>query len=275
MLKIYMSIKLRLLADFGINVLIERGRGSRADPYVISPCSADMATQTQLDLLRGLGKERQELWRLTDAGMLKDAEAPIQILELKTFSLTPDEVITEFRSCYFDLSKVTGSPSPNNPGAAWLDLLTMFSAPYQIGWLHFEKMINNGGTSRRDVTLFYDAFGAKAALYLYEANFSAASKECSSDGRIYELGVVCDEIRRQHPEAEVLGPPSLAEPFILRSFLINDKLSVVGIAIIADQLRRDQFVKFRLTFLDSFEMREKMRTTLDELRRLVNAASEA
>lgn len=272
---ISINLKLRLLADFGIDVLIEGGRGSRADPYVISPCLADMATQTQLDLLRGLGKGRQELWRLTDAEMVPEAKASIQVINLEAFSLTQHEAVTEFRSCYFDVSKVAGFPCPDNPGEAWLDLLTMFSAPYQIGWMHFENMINNGGKSRRDMTLVYDAFGARAALHLYEARSDKASKPCSSDGRIYELGVVCDQIRRQYSEAETLGPPILAEPFILRSFSINDKLSIVGIAVITDPFEQDHFVKFRLTFHDSFEMREKMRDTLDELRNLVNSASNA
>lgn len=234
-----------------------------------------MATQTQLDLLRGLGKGRQELWRLIDTQMLPEAKFLTQVVNLEAFSLTQHEAVTEFRSCYFDVSKVAGLPCPDNPGEAWIDLLTMFSAPYQIGWMHFENMIDNGGPGRCDMTLVYDAFGARATLYLYEAQYNKASKACSSDGRIYELGLVCDQIRRQYPEAETLGPPVLAEPFILRSFSINEKLSIVGIAVITNPFGKDHFVKFRLTFHDSLEMREKMRGTLDELRTLVNSASNA
>jgi hypothetical protein len=62
-----MSIRDAFKADFGIDVLVERGIGQGDDPFMIESCSAIDAIRTQLNLLRGLGRGRRELWRLLQA----------------------------------------------------------------------------------------------------------------------------------------------------------------------------------------------------------------
>lgn len=266
-----MNLRHALRADFGVNVLIESGRGLRHDPYVIEPCSAAVATRTQLDLLRGLGYGRQELWRLTGAAMVPAPGTLIQVLDLDSVIFKPDEIITEARSYYFDVSQIDGQPDPITPVIAWSDSRSKFSAPHQIGWLHFDRAIDNGGFDRLDASLIYSAAGAKGALYLYQVEERPKSPAFSSDRRIHELGLISDEVRRQHPEAKTPWPPMIANPFALQTFLIGDRISFAGVADMGNHL-----LKLRLTFYDDPELREMMSDTMMELRRLaLSASSEA
>jgi hypothetical protein len=47
-----MSIRQDLQADFGIDVKIDGGEGTRSDPFQLEPCTADDGALTQLALLR-------------------------------------------------------------------------------------------------------------------------------------------------------------------------------------------------------------------------------
>jgi hypothetical protein len=142
--------------DFGIEVLVEGGSGLRDDPFVIERCSVAGAARTQLNLLRGLERGRGELWRLLQAEPAFDVAPAIQRLRIESVLFTQDEIITETRAYYFDVSKVDGVPDARAPLVEWSDPRTTFAAIYQIGWLHFDCAINNSqGKDVLDTALQY------------------------------------------------------------------------------------------------------------------------
>jgi hypothetical protein len=264
-----MSIRKALKADFGIDVLIERGVGLQSDPYVLEACSAADATRTQLNLLRGLGRGRGELWRLINVETGVGSAADLQKLRIESVRFTQQEIITETRAYYFDVSMVGGMPDAANPGAAWSDSRSRFSAEQQIGWLHFDRAIDNSGDSDRlDTSLQYSALLSKAAIYVYGSPDRSPSELSSADQRLAELHLVCEGVRLQHPGAEMVGAVVLAEPFVLQHFLIGDDMSVAGIADMGEH-----YLKLRLTYHDEPKMRELMSYTVSELSRLAMSAS--
>jgi hypothetical protein len=256
-----MKLRERLKADFGIDVRIASGNGLQADPFVIEACSVDEATQTQLDLMRGLGMGRNELWRILDAELLRGGNAPIQRLRIETVTFTPDQVITESRAYHFDLSSVKGLPTPESPRPAWSYPTSRFAADHQIGWLHFVKAVDNRPDDGRfDFSLVYSGRGAKATLYVYEPELPSTSLPGASRA-LLELQSVCEQVKQLQPAAETPWPIATAEPFLLQHFLIGDDLSIAGVCDLGAH-----FLKLRLTFTDDPKMRELMGFSISELR---------
>lgn len=258
-----MNIRSALKADFNIDVRITDGSGRRADPFVIEPCSAAEACRTQLNLLRGLGKGRGELWRLLEVETHQAGR--MQSLHIEAILLTDAEVVTERRALFFDISAVAGLPDALPEVVEWRDDRTVLAAPFQVGWLHFDKAIDNKpGDGTLDASLLYSSAHAKATLYVYGWNASGPTMQQAADTRAGELARVCEEVRQLNPSAETPWPIAVHGPFALQHFLIEDNLSVAGIAVLGPH-----FVKLRLTYLDDPKMRELMSFTVNEFRGIV------
>lgn len=256
-----MNLREALRADFGIEVRIEGGTGARTDPFVIEACSAADATATQLDLLRGLCRGRRELWRLLDVEAVGDGSPTLQKVNIETVRFSADQIYSETRAYYFDVRKVDGRPNAAQPPPVWSDARSDFSAPHQLGWLHFDRAIDNAAAGTElDVTLLYSGPAAKAAVYIYGAPEIHVARQAGLDARIEELEQVSNGILHQYPQAEAPWPRSENPPFLVRYFIVGDDLSLAGVA---DMGRH--FVKIRLTFHDEPKMRELMNGTMRDL----------
>jgi hypothetical protein len=260
-----MNLRQSLKADFGIEILVEGGSGLPDDPFVIEPCSATAATRTQLNLLRGLGRGRGELWRLLEAEQVATA---IQRLCIRTVLFTPDQIINETRRYYFDVSQVNGVPDAGAPLVEWEDPRTTFSATYQIGWLHFNRAIpNNQSKDVLDTSLQYSSVGAKATIYIYDSVDRLPRERSPAECRAKELKNVCDEIRAIYPNVEAPWPIHIVEPFALQALVSGEKMTIAGVAVLGRV-----FLKLRLTFFDDLKMRELMQETVQEVVRLAQTA---
>ncbi|MFG1289816.1 hypothetical protein [Xanthobacter versatilis] len=263
-----MKIREALKADFGIDVLIMGGSGLSTDPFVVEPCSAADATRTQLNLLRGLGRGRCELWRLLSAERGFEVTSSIQCLRIETVSFSQDTIIVEKRSYCFDVSQVQGVPATNVLLIEWGDPRTTFYAPSQIGWLHFDGAINNSQTNEDlDISLLYSALGIKGTIYVCDAVFQSTSQTSLEKMRQEQLQLMCNQIHVLHPNAEAPWPIRLAGPFVLKYFLVGDDLAVAGVAILGRCC-----LKIRLTCFDDLRMRDLMNQTIQDLGRLVREA---
>jgi hypothetical protein len=266
-----MTIREALKADFGIDVLIRGGSGRMVDPFVIDPCSSRDAIRTQLNLLRGLGRGRQELWRLLEAEADREVAPTMQKLRIEAVSFTQVEIVTEVRSLYFDVSHIDGTPDASAPLIEWSDPRTTFCAPSQIGWLHFDRAIDNSQSDAvLDASLLYSALGAKAAIYIYGAADGRMEGVSSAEIRERELQLVCGQVQAAHPDAKTPWPVHFVEPFALQHFLIGDDMSIAGIAVLGPR-----YLKLRLTYFDDLKMRELMIGTIQELAKLASQKSQS
>jgi hypothetical protein len=249
-----------LKADFGIDVLLERGTGTRDDPFVILPCPAVVAARTQLDLLRGLERGRGELWRLLRVEAGPELDPGMQQLGIEVVRFTPDQVIRERRGYYFDLSQVDGMTKPLSP-VVWEDARTRFRPVAQLGWLHFDQSIDNClGDARLDTTLLYSCILGTLNVYIYEPMPGSPENLPIEERRARELRMVSAGVRHVHPDAVSPWPVQVIGPFAVENFLIGKNLSVAGVASC-----ETHFVKFRLSFADGPEMRDLMGATIQAL----------
>ena len=260
-----MNLRQSLKEDFGLEILVQSGNGLRNDPFVLERCSATDATRTQLNLLRGLGRGRGEMWRLLQAEPIAPA---VQCLRINTALFTRNQIITETRAYYFDVSRVDGVPDASIPLVEWTNPRTTFCAVYQIGWLHFDRVVEaNKIKHLLDTSLQYSSFGAKAAIYVYGSADRSLQELTPAESRAKELRTVCNQISAMQPNAEAPWPVHTNEPFALQAFLSGDEMTIAGIAVLGTH-----FLKLRLTFFDDMKMRELMGETVHELAQFVRTS---
>jgi hypothetical protein len=114
--------------------------------------------------------------------------------------------------------------------------------------------------------LQYTAWGTKCSIYVYVPFDPPPDGVSPEELRARELWSACDAVLAQQPDATMPWPPRLLEPFALQYFLVEESLSVVGIAVAGDH-----FVKLRLTYLDDPHLRKLMESSLRDLSDLVAA----
>ncbi len=255
-----MTISETIKADFGLDVLIQSGNGTRAEPFVLEPCTAEVATAAQLNFLKGLGLGRREIWRLKAVENIRTQSANVQKVTIETVSFTDTQVISERRSYYYDLCNVDGIPDVANPPPIWFNKQVGIAAPPQIGWLHFDKQIDHSrGTGELNTSLQYSGLGSKLALY-FNKNPNTLPGEPPAERMGAEFNFSCGDVVRVNPDAEAPWPPFEFGPFLGTFFLIDQQLSLVAVTC-----RGDYFIKIRHTFFDDPKMRELMQQTTDEL----------
>jgi hypothetical protein len=192
----------------------------------------------------------------------------VQRLRIETVLFTQDQIINETRSYYFDVSRVDGVPDAGTPFIEWTDPRTTFSAIYQIGWLHFDRAIDNAQSKDvLDTSLQYSSINAKAGIYVYDAFDQSLRELPPAERRAKELHAVCAQVREFNPNAEAPWPVSTVEPFALQAFLSGEDMTIAGIAVLGRV-----FLKLRLTFIDDWKMRELMSVTVHDLVRLAQTA---
>jgi hypothetical protein len=188
----------------------------------------------------------------------------VQRLRIETILFTQDQIVTETRAYYFDISRVDGVPHAGVPLVEWTDPRSMFSALYQIGWLHFDRAVDNSrGNEVLDTTLFYSALGTKATIYVYDS-VDRLPELPLAERRAKELRLACDEVRAIHPDVEPPSSVYLIEPFAFQHFLAGEDITIAGVAAL-----RKNFLKLRLTSVDDRKMRNLMDETVRELARFV------
>lgn len=248
-----MNVRELLKRDQGIEVRISAGIGRRDDPYVVDKCNEEEAALTQVQLLRGIGRGRGELWRIiewTPCGVGSATE----VIRIKAVHFTRTEIVTETRSVYFDTRAVAGTPHALHPLICWRGPAGSPILPYELGWLHFDKVINNTPSAGLfDHTIFYSGAGAKASVYVYTRPADSSERTRDAELKIAVEALLNPKLKDPWPAIEV-------GPFAMKFFLSGDDMTVVGVAVSGLY-----FVKVRLTYFDDLKMRELMSATQDAL----------
>ncbi|WP_237068009.1 hypothetical protein [Microbulbifer guangxiensis] len=220
-------------------------------------CNADESALTQVYLLRGIAKGLGELWCIRDWNFCQSGLAT-EVVVIDALRFTPTQIETFTRGVYFDTRSVVGNPCMLHPLISWRGPVDIPFLPYELGWLHFDKVLDNtscvGGF---DQTILYSGFGAKASIYIYLRSDVAAEAEAGA-ARAAELKrasevLMCADLKDPWPVVE-------KGPFAIKFYIDGSDITTLGVAV-----RGRYFVKVRLTYFDDPKMRELMNSTLNAL----------
>jgi hypothetical protein len=253
-----MNVKQLLNRDFGIEVRISAGTGRSEDPYVLEKCRAEEAALTQVQLLRGIGNGLGELWRIIEWAPLDRLDTVTEVIRIEAVRFTQEKIETSRRRIFFDIRAVSGHPNALHPLICWRGPMDAPHLPYELGWLHFDKVINNAsGKGPLDQTICYSGTGAKASVYVYARPPGEAN--AIRDAELERAAMIVS-----NPELKDPWPVIEAGPFAMNFFISGDDITAVGVAVSGQY-----FIKYRLTYFDDPIMRELMSATINALRAYV------
>ncbi len=260
-----MNIRDLLKDDFGIDVRIASGMGSRNDPFVLEPCSVEDAARTQLETMRGLGMGRGQLWRTLEWKPCEEGPAT-EVFRRQAVRFEPEQIETLQLASYFDSRAVSGSPCSLHPLTVWRGPEGTPSLPYELGWLHFDSASSaSDEPGHLNETVYYSGQGVKATVYVYSR--AEADQRPTAEARKAELANVVAMAKGMNPQIEAPWPTMAAGPLSLQYLLADKNMTVAGVAA-SDRY----FVKVRMTYFDDLKMREMMNSFLTALAERVEQA---
>src|SRR6185437_234875 len=96
------SLKQLLLRDWGTDLPICGGFGqSREDPVIVTATDPLNIAQTEMLVLRGLGRGRGVFWRMLERNLLGPSWPGVEQLKIEVVQLTADQIITTSENYYF------------------------------------------------------------------------------------------------------------------------------------------------------------------------------
>jgi hypothetical protein len=251
-----MTLREQIKRDFGLDLPIGSGSASsRDDPLVILASDPHDVALTEVLLLRCFGEVFDKLWRVR-ARVAIEGRRKVEQVKVETKQLTATEVITEESNHYFDVSALIAGKdaSPYDPRHAfepgYVDPATGILFPYEIGWMHLDKVIENEpahpGLGR---TISYSAPNIKATVYVYSRNIARFPDEFDPNFLAPEFSAAASDVLQFKSDPCSAGDRTLAMTksgtrYLRQVFEIGAQRSILALTVAGRN-----FVKLRATWL--------------------------
>jgi hypothetical protein len=242
-----MDLRQMLLRDFKKKLPISGGFGQSVDePIVITTPDPEDAALTQLEVARCIYGFNGRYWRLIERTAVPTDLRRIEKMSCEIKFIEDDQVITETRNFYFDLSAVELRSDKTLPNTT-IPLGDRFGVrlPWQLGWFHFDRLIDNETDNPGlGMSVSYSAPEAKLMVFAYDKGQSQAIIAQPDESAAEEFNQSTRDFEVMHPNAEIL------REYDHRGvrFKTYDENNVFSVVLLAPF--RDFFFKLRLT-LDS------------------------
>jgi hypothetical protein len=165
-----MNLKQMLRDDFGKNLPIDGGFGASIDePIRITTADPFQAALAQLEVARCIYGINGWYWRTLGRAETESHQARVEKFSSEVKYIEGDEIITEKRNFYFDITSVD-LPSDQQLPEVRIPLpgIESLSLPWQMGWFHFDNLTNNEVEHPGlGVSVAYSAPEAKMTIYAY------------------------------------------------------------------------------------------------------------
>jgi len=141
-----MTLRDLLLRDFGKELPISEGWGKKDDPIVITVQDSQEVSRTELEVIRYIAKVHGWIWRKVGHDVFADEDGRIEKIYIDVKYIEnefAEEVITEKRSFYFRVMLNENEDVVQTPKIELSGAFSDFKFPFNIGWIHFDKIINN------------------------------------------------------------------------------------------------------------------------------------
>lgn len=178
-------LKELLLRDFGKDLKISGGTGnSFDDPIIIEVESPHDASWIEMEVASCIYVRLGWHWRAVERTKLEEGGKHIEKLSCEVKYIEGDQLVTETRNFYFDLSFVDMGEQEITPACGFnLGANTGMGLPYQLGWLHFDGLTNNEeAQAGMGVSAAYSAPTTQATVYVY--NKGMADIKSRNEGQL-------------------------------------------------------------------------------------------
>jgi len=239
-----LSIAPLLKSRFDIDVDIGTGNGTRDDPIIVLPTSASEAARTELLVLRGIGKLRGMMWRtISVSNAMLDDQSSVR-RKIETISIEDDQFITQTESFYFlRKAAVDNEVLQSTEVIAHQDKDSGLLFPYEIGWLHFDEIVNYPSESL-GYSLSYNAPGIKATIYVYPRDPDTPKPTAVVD----ELNRFRDEILEVHGPDKIKSIGEIGYSDNVANYLFADEGDSQSYFALMVCATPSHFIKLRVTF---------------------------
>ena len=243
-------LRLRLNADFGVELDIEGGTGKKTAPIIVTSQTVEEAVATQMQVLRCIGKGRRIAWRLLSQEAADIAPKAVRTI-IETVEYAGDEVVTQREAYYFVLEALPAGFSAAVPEpSGFEDPTSGLRLPYQLGWLHYDGFTDyEAKAAGMGCSGAYGGFGVKGTVYVYRADCPAEADGADVEAARREFARAVAELVDLNPgakpEREDVIRDSAGRPrFLYSQYGLADQ-SVSSILLTA---RHGRYVKFRMTW---------------------------
>jgi hypothetical protein len=159
-----------LLEDFGLDLPIYGGTGTKASPVVITSPTLQEAVDVQIQVLRCLGMGRRVAWRVIEQEVVQSADRTVRV-GIETIQFTEQEVVIQREGHYFVLEVLSpGANACNLPEpSGFTDVRSGIRLPYQLAWLHFQGATDNEPQDPGlGTTVAFGGLAIKGTSYIYD-----------------------------------------------------------------------------------------------------------
>lgn len=178
-------LKELLLRDFGKDLKISGGTGNSVDdPIIIEVESPHDASWIEMEVASCIYVRLGWHWRAVERTKLEEGGKHIEKLSCEVKYIEGDQLVTETRNFYFDLTFVDMGKQEITPTCGFnLGANTGMGLPYQLGWFHFDGLTNNEeAQAGMGVSAAYSAPTTQATVYVY--NKGMADIKSRNEGQL-------------------------------------------------------------------------------------------
>ncbi|MFZ0569074.1 MAG: hypothetical protein WCD20_00305 [Rhodomicrobium sp.] len=255
-----------LLRDWGTGLPISGGSGqSRENPIIVTATDADTVALSQLLTLRGLGRGRGIFWRSISRALLGEQWPGVEQFKIKAVELTDTQVITQTENYYFNVSAMQSA------GRTWQSLpllihhdVSGLTFPYEIGWMHFDRKLNNEAQAPGlGTTLFYAAPHTRCSIYIYDRGYINIPNDVKDELVKDEFENAHGDITVEHPDYERWPDPPKRNDCLRRFYRVGNEGYDVSLLVLTAS--RGRFIKARLTWMRDYLIDRLVGESVDSL----------
>lgn len=236
-------LKELLLRDFGKDLKISGGAGNSVDdPIIIEIESPHDASWIEMEVASCIYGRLGWHWRAVERTKLEEGDKHIEKLSCEVKYIEGDQLVTETRNFYFDLSFVDMGEQEITPACGFnLGANTGMGLPYQLGWFHFTDLTSNEeAQAGMGVSAAYSAPTTQATVYVY--NKGMAGIKSSNEGQLEaEFTSARNELLAVHASAKQVAE-RFDDNWLFAAFEIGTAYSIITLSAVGNH-----FFKIRAT----------------------------
>lgn len=239
-----------LNSDFDIDLPISGGMGNaESDPIVIETDDPQAASLVQMQVARCIYGRLGFHWKVIDKSFTENPEKWVEKLTSENVYPEGDQLITERRALYFDISASQAGAKHGTPYCVVpLGELYGIRLPYELGWLHFDGLTDyEERAPGLGISAAYSNPSAKATIYVYNKGNPIIDFERTPDLLHSEMNAAVGDLLRRNPNAKESASRQHQNVFFM-SFEIDDTYSAVMLSAL-----NNQFFKVRATLSSPVE----------------------